>query len=128
MILDSTFLVDLEREARVKRPGPAMDFLGKHPEEVLCVTFTVAGEMAAGKTLQDYGRWEKFLSPFRFLGNRTEVNWLYGQIYRNLSVRGCLIGSNDMWIAATALSYQETVITRNLEDFSRVTGLRVLGY
>lgn len=128
MILDSTFLVDMEREARNRKPGPAMGFLDSHPEEILCVTFTIAGEIAAGESLQDRRQWEEFLSPFRFLGNRAEVSWTYGQIYRDLRSRGALIGSNDMWIAATGLSYGQPIVTRNRQEFSRVKGLKVYGY
>jgi len=128
VILDSTFLVDMEREARNKKPGPAMDFLRSHPDAILCVTFTIAGEMAAGESLQDRRQWEEFLSPFRFFGNRAEVSWHYGQIYRDLKARGLLIGSNDMWIGATGLAYGQPVVTRNRQEFSRIQGLRVYGY
>jgi tRNA(fMet)-specific endonuclease VapC len=120
VILDSTFLVDMEREARNKKPGPAMDFLKSHPDEILCVTFTIAGEMAAGESLQDRRQSEENLSPFRFFGNRSEVFWNYGQIYRDLKARGLLIGSNDMWIGATGLVYGQLVVTRNRQEFSHI--------
>lgn len=34
------------------------------------------------------------------------------------------VGSNDLKIAATALENNGTVVTRNMRDFARVTGLR----
>ena len=39
-----------------------------------------------------------------------------------------MIGANDLWIAATALANGVAVVTRNESEFSRVDGLRVLGY
>ncbi len=35
------------------------------------------------------------------------------------------VGPNDLRIAATALEYDLTVVTRNLRDFERVPGLQV---
>lgn len=46
LILETTFLVDLERKASA-RPGPAHAFLERHPDVHLHITFTVAGELAA---------------------------------------------------------------------------------
>ena len=48
LILDTTFLIDLERELVQSVEGPAQAFLAKHAETSLHLTFTVAGELAAG--------------------------------------------------------------------------------
>lgn len=48
MILDSTFLVDFERERKKRKPGVASAFLRAHDNDQFCITFTVAGELAAG--------------------------------------------------------------------------------
>jgi predicted nucleic acid-binding protein len=39
-----------------------------------------------------------------------------------------LIGSNDLWIAATALAYGMPVVTHNVEHYRRVPGLEVMAY
>jgi tRNA(fMet)-specific endonuclease VapC len=129
MILDSTFLVDLERETRRGTAGKATEFLNRHPNEPLRVTFTIAGELAAGDSLgRDHRLWLEFLRPFEILGSSKEVAWRFGTVYRELKKTGMLIGANDLWIAATALAHAESLVTRNDEQFRRVTDLTVISY
>jgi predicted nucleic acid-binding protein len=103
LILETTFLVDLERESVRGIDGPAHEFLLQHSSHALYLTFTVAGELAAGFEANDRGRWEAFLAPFHVLPCTHDVCWRCGRISRNLREAGLLIGSNDIWIAATAL-------------------------
>ena len=128
MILETTFLVDFERENNRGEPGRAVAFLEAHEDARLFVTFTVAGELAAGTTLGERVRWEEFLAPFHVLASTAEVSWHYGQAYRYLQDNGLLIGANDLWIAATGLAYRMPVVTRNGQHYRRVPGLQVEGY
>ena len=129
MILDSTFLVDFERETARRKGGPAADFLRARPDEVLCITFTIAGELAAGESLgADRAKWETFIRPFRFLSYSEEIGWRFGAVFRQLRRQGTPIGANDLWIAATALVHGLPLVTRNAEEFRRVRGLEVLSY
>ena len=50
----------------------------------------------------------------------------YGEIYRVLVAKGQLIGANDLWIAATALTHRKGVVTNNVDEFSRALGLTVV--
>jgi len=129
VILDSTFLTDFERESVRRTAGRATQFLEAHSEEELCITFTIAGELAAGESLgRDRAKWEFFIQPFRFIGYSNEVAWRFGAIFRELRRQGTLIGANDLWIAATALANNLPVVTRNSDEFRRVPGLEVLSY
>ncbi|MCP4431750.1 MAG: type II toxin-antitoxin system VapC family toxin, partial [Gammaproteobacteria bacterium] len=49
----------------------------------------------------------------------------YGKLRHHLSRKGMLIGPNDMFIAAQALSTGLIVVTANTGEFSRVPGLNV---
>jgi tRNA(fMet)-specific endonuclease VapC len=49
----------------------------------------------------------------------------YGRIRATLKKQGRMIGSNDLWIAAHALSLGATLATNNEGEFLRVTGLSV---
>lgn len=129
MILDSTFLVDLERERKRAEKGAAVAFLRAHEDVSFAITFTIAGEMAAGRSLGlDREKWERFIRPFRFYEYSTDVAWLFGRSFRQLQQDGRMIGANDLWIAATALANDVPLVTRNDREFSRVEGLKVLGY
>jgi tRNA(fMet)-specific endonuclease VapC len=43
----------------------------------------------------------------------------------SLSAAGRPIGPNDLLIAATALAHNLTLVTHDLREFSRITGLKV---
>lgn len=49
----------------------------------------------------------------------------YADIRTQLTQDGCVIGANDLWIAAHARSLNLCVITNNVKEFSRVSELRV---
>jgi len=128
LILETSFLIDLEREHNRGVPGPAIAFLVANTDARLYLTFTVAGELAAGLSLADRSRWEEFLAPFYVLPSSPDVCWEYGRAYRYLQENGRLIGGNDLWIAATALATHMPVVTRNVEHYRRVPGLLVESY
>ena len=128
LILETTFLVDLERELAKGGDGPAQRFLAAHAEHRLFITPTIAGELAAGTSLADRARWEGFLSPFRVLPITRDVSWEYGRASRYLRQNGAMIGSNDLWIAAVAVANGVPVVTRNTRHYRRVPGLDVRGY
>ena len=128
LILETSFLIDFERENNRGAPGPALAFLEAHEESRLYVTFTIAGELAAGLSLADRSKWEALLGPFHILPFTADVSWEYGRAYRHLQANRQLIGSNDLWIAAAALAYRMPVVTRNIEHYRRVPDLQIAQY
>lgn len=128
LILETTFLVDLERERRRGVDGPAQEALARLTSDRLFVTFTVAGELAAGASLSDRAAWQSFLAPFHVLPCTPDVCWEYGKVFRHLQQNGLPIGTNDLWIAATGLAHGMPVVTANAEHYRRVPGLEVVGY
>lgn len=128
LILETTFLIDLEREHHRGAAGPAVAFLESNEDARLYLPFVVAGELAAGISMRDRARWEAFLSPFYVLPATTDVSWHYGRVFRHLQDDGRLIGTNDLWIAATGLAHDMPIVTRNVEHFRRVPGLEVESY
>lgn len=128
LILETTLLVDLERETHFGSPGPAQAFLEAHPDRGLAVTLTTAGELACGPDSSSRSSWDRLLARFRLLEPNTDMAWRYGQLYRFLKRNGSLMGTNDLWIAATALSHGLPLVTCNVRDFQRIPDLEVLGY
>ena len=128
LILETTYLIDLEREARRGEPGPAHGLLSREESAALYLTFTVAGELAAGTSLGERVKWDRFLRPFEILESSPDVAWQYGELYRHLSRNGMLIGTNDLWIAATALAHEMPLVTNNTAHFARVPHLQLVQY
>jgi tRNA(fMet)-specific endonuclease VapC len=128
LIVETSFLIDLEREHNRGAPGRAVAFLEQNGDARLYLPFIVAGELAAGLSLADRSRWETFLAPFYILASNADVSWEYGRAFRYLQENGRLIGGNDLWIAATGLADRMPVLTRNVEHTRRVPGLDVESY
>lgn len=128
LILESTFLIDLERAHKRGLPGGAITFLEQNQDARLYLPFVVAGEIASGISMRDRARWEAFLAPFYVLPPTPEVSWQFGRAFRHLRDNGNLIGANDLWIAATGLAYEMPVVTRSVGVFKRVPGLEVETY
>jgi tRNA(fMet)-specific endonuclease VapC len=126
LILETTFLVDLEREALRREPGPAHAFLAEHSHRELCVTLTTVGELACGPRLEERSSWERLTGRFRVLSPDVEAAWVYGQTYRYLKDNGLPVGANDLWIGAVALTQGLPVVTRNPSHFKRIPGLSVI--
>jgi predicted nucleic acid-binding protein len=48
MIVDTTFLIDLEREVSRRQPGPAMEFLARNHAQAMRISVITFGELAEG--------------------------------------------------------------------------------
>ena len=69
--------------------------------------------------LDEFARWVQIL-PFP-----AEAGRMYGAIRASLELKGEMMGANDMWIAAHALSAGLTLVTNNEREFKRVEGLKI---
>ena len=128
LILETTFVIDLERELLRSEPGPAHDLLQRQAAERLFLTFTVAGELATGYGGEGRDRWEELVAPFHILPCTLDVCWHYARAERHLRANGMLIGTNDLWIGASGLAYGMGVVTRNVNHYQRIPELHVLTY
>jgi len=68
---------------------------------------------------------EMFLMPLDVVSFDAQATEQYGDIRANLEQSGQVIGGNDLLIAAHALSLDVTLVSNNLKEFSRVSGLRL---
>lgn len=128
LIADTNLVIALEREANRKHHGPAHSFLDKHAGDRFFITFTVAGELACGDSSSTQKEWMNLCRPYTILPWNRDVSWHYGEVFRKLKKEGALIGTNDLWIAATALGYGMSIVTNNTRDFERVAGLQLFTF
>lgn len=126
--VDTCFLIDLEREQRKRVDGPAGAFLRNYLETEFRLSVTAFGEFAAGFDRPDHPRLDMVRKGYEIIGIDEETALIYARLYRHLRDKKCLIGANDLWIASQAVQHDLPLVTRNLGEFSRVPGLRVLGY
>ena len=68
---------------------------------------------------------DHWLAAVQVLEINMDVGSCYGGIRAKLTTTGDLIGPNDLWIAAHALSLDVPLISHNLREFRRVPGLLV---
>ncbi len=67
----------------------------------------------------------QFLLPLKVIDFDRAAAIIYGKIRARLEQQGRLIGSLDTLIAAHPLSLQVTLITNNVNEFSRVPNLQL---
>ncbi len=110
-------------------PSIAERFSGLQWGEVVMSVITY-GELCSGAL--KCREVEATLNNVKRLGERlpvqamsTDVAETYARIRSSLEMQGNIIGGNDLWIAAHALTLGLTIITNNTREFGRVENLRV---
>lgn len=128
LMVDTCFLIDYQREVKAKQRGSVADFLGSHSEERLQISPVAWGEFLAGFPREE----DDFISFVRdrieLVSLDSEASSIYRRVYRNLKANGNLIGANDLWIASHALAREQSLVSRNSSDFSRIPELRLILY
>jgi tRNA(fMet)-specific endonuclease VapC len=71
-------------------------------------------------------RLRRFFEPFSSIPYEDSAAEQYGILRAQLGREGRPIGPNDLMIAATALTHDMTLVSRNQSEFHRVPGLRVV--
>lgn len=120
-LADTCFFVDL-----YYRREPALIWARSNPSTVLYASLITVGELGVGQPSRQ--KIEERLQGVTLLSIDEEVAWIFGQCGRQLRSQGNMIGIGDLWIAATALTADLPVLTRNLSEFQRVPRLQVLPY
>ncbi len=117
LLLDTSFLVELEDEVVRKAAGPATAVLAAHRRAPVAISIVSFGEFAEG--FVDAVAFNAFISRFRVLQLSRAIAWRASVVQSSLSRR---LGENDAWIAATALVYEATLVGRE-RAFTRVPRL-----
>ena len=132
--LDTTFLVDLLREQRRDRFGPASTWLEQLPDDkVLAVSVHVvcelmAGAHASGAPHGEVDRLARLCQALVVQYPDERFAPEYGRLLAGIRARGATIASMDLLIATAAVLDAAPLVTRNVRHFSKVPGLRLEEY
>ena len=124
------FMLDTNICIYIKKNNPpqVLAKLQSLPVEQVCMSSITYAELFYGaiKSQQSVRNIEKIFalkSIIPILPFDESAAQQYGQIRTNLESRGLIIGSNDLLIAAHALSQSYILVSNNLREFGRVDGL-----
>jgi tRNA(fMet)-specific endonuclease VapC len=132
--LDSSFLIDLQRELVRGRPAAAFDLIESFDAgEILGVSVHVVCELRAGaeltrKAVAEHEALDRLLSGLLVAYPDDRFPVLYGRLLAATRRSGPAIASMDLLIGTAALLEDAALVTRNVKEFSRIPGLRVLTY
>jgi len=127
-LADTSFLIDLWRE--VGQPGPATRFAEANAHRQVGMCWVVEGEFLSGSVLADHdtGIVTAFLGRYPIVRSSSAIACQYARLFADLRRRNQLIGPNDLWIAAATLATGLPLLTRNVEQFERISGLELIDY
>jgi len=128
ILIDSNVLIDAERGL--------VDFSLKvngREEEQLFLSAITASELLHGVwRAKDSGIRarrsafvEGILERLPIIAIDLAVARTHAQLWAALAAKGAPIGPHDLWLAATCVAHGHALVTRNLDEFKRVPGLKV---
>lgn len=128
MLLDTTFLIDLQRDLKGARPRGAVRFLQSRPSAQVCISLVSWMEFAEGYGPEREEACREFLSRFPLLLPDVSIAWRASRLSRQVREQGRQVGDHDLWIAATAIELGKPVVTRNVAHFRLIPGVEVIAY
>jgi tRNA(fMet)-specific endonuclease VapC len=125
-LLDTNICIEL---LRGRRPSVRRKFLAFDPADFF-ISIISYGELIVGAEknsdpVHDRQEIAKLVETISVLPLLPGTAADYGRIRAYLEQRGQIIGANDLWIAAHAVSLQFTLVSENLREFRRVPDLKV---
>lgn len=126
-LLDTNACIQL---LRYPETSPVSDRVGRERSGHVVTCSVVKAELIYGaersqKPEKHYNQLEILFSELGSLPFDDQSAVEYGVIRKQLESQGQMIGSNDLLIAAVALSNNLVLVTHNLSEFNRVPGLQV---
>jgi tRNA(fMet)-specific endonuclease VapC len=114
----------------LKRREPVLKNLLSHSPEDVAVSVITEAELRAGAAKSTSAAkasrlLENFLKPLTILDFTSNDALAYAQVRSKLERSGTPIGPMDTLLAAHALSRKLTLVSNNVREFGRVSGLRV---
>lgn len=131
---DTAFLIDLEREWALDRLDAAFEFLeALDDDEIVAISVFGVAELRLGAELarksdKKHKEIDELLAGWVVVYPTDSFASRFAREAAALRRAGDAIPTMDLLIATAALLDNAPLVTRNVKDFSRVPGLRVLSY
>ncbi len=129
-------MVDTNVLIRFEKSGQSVDFSSWESSQKVYISVVTVSELLMGvhraNTEERRQRRSAFveavISGVGVLDFTVASARVHAEIYSELAKKGQLIGAHDFIIAATARCHDLSLLTDNIQEFSRVPGLRVLPF
>jgi predicted nucleic acid-binding protein len=130
LMIDTNVLISFEKS------GNPIDFSSWEKEEKVYISAVIASELLMGvhraNTEERRQRRSAFveavISGVGVLDFNLAAARIHAEIHAELAKKGQMIGAHDLIIAATARCHHLSLLTDNVEEFSRVPGLHVIPF
>ena len=124
-LIDSDWVIDY-----LRGQSAAIEFLGNFNADELAISIITYGEVYEGVLFAPHRRLtdealNEFLRVTEIVLLSRPIMRAYARIRGELRQSGRRLDDNDLLIAATALEHDFTLVTRNVNHFTRVPGLRL---
>jgi len=111
-----------------KKPEKIFDRFRKLEAGDVCISTITLAELEYGVEKSQYPERNRialagFVSPIEILPFTDNAASVYGRIRAELEKQGKVIGAYDLMIGAHALSETLTLVTNNIREFERISGL-----
>ena len=113
----------------VRKHSPVIRNLVKHENDEICISAITYAELSYG--LEKRGS-DKLFHEVRTIIEKLSIisfddpqSELYGKIRVELEKSGMPIGDMDMLIAAAALSIGAILVSHNIRQFSKISGIKI---
>ncbi len=131
-MVEPRYLLDTDTFVYIRRGRPEKAqarFQRLRPGEAV-LSVIAYGELICGIAKKKVGpepmlRLEELTQIVHVIPLMPETAGVYGAIRAALSARGEMIGANDLWIAAHAISADLILVTNNEGEFRRVPDLKI---
>jgi len=126
LMLDTNVSIYLIKE----HPASVIERFTAHPVGDIGISVITLAELEYGVTkssrpAKNREALEQFVSPLDVAPFDRPATAAYGRLRTALEKKGQPVGSMDLLIAAHALSLNVRLITHNVKEFGRVSGLRI---
>jgi tRNA(fMet)-specific endonuclease VapC len=129
-------MVDTNVFIRFEKIGKPIDFSSWESSQKVYISALIVSELLMGvhraNTEERRQRRSAFveavISGVGVLDFTVPAARVHAEIHAELAKKGQMVGAHDLIIAATARCHDLSVLTDNVQEFSRVPGLRVIPF